>query len=70
MCRYSDKEYKSHFACLKHRHSAKFPKYAHPKCPTCQQPMTHMGRDFKPPKAEDKKAWARLIPGGYDSCGC
>ena len=74
MCRYSDKDYKTSYACLKHRHAAKFAKGASPRCPTCQQPMMHMGREFKPPKKSDLKGWAKLrdtaYSGKFDSCGC
>jgi hypothetical protein len=70
MCRYSDKNYKSSFACLRHRHTAQYPKSARPLCPICREPMVHMGREFKPPKKTDVKAWKKLVPGAYDSCGC
>lgn len=74
MCRYSDKNYKTSYACLKHRHVAQYPKDSKPLCPTCRQPMMHMGREFKAPKKNDLKAWKKLtdiaFPGRFDSCGC
>jgi hypothetical protein len=78
MCRYSQFPVKSHFTCFKHRISMKRPRHTKPKCPTCQQFMTDMGRDFKPPKKTDDKGWAYvgrrtgdgMIPLVFDSCGC
>jgi DNA-directed RNA polymerase subunit RPC12/RpoP len=45
------------------------------KCPQCSQIMKDMGRDFKAPKQDDKKQWAKvklLHSNGftYHSCGC
>ncbi len=74
MCRYSMKEYKTSFVCLRHRHVAQFPKGTTPRCPVCREPMMHMGREFKAPRKTDDKAWKRLaeiaFPGRFDSCGC
>lgn len=71
MCRYSMKMYKSHFACFKCRLAFK----GVATCPSCLQPMTHMGMDFKAPPKRDKKWWANaeiLARAGYtfSSCGC
>ncbi len=76
MCRYSDKSYKTSFACVKHRHVAQYQKGTKPRCPVCQQPLTEMGREFKAPKKTDNKGWGKLegfdgCPGPmFDSCGC
>lgn len=74
MCRYIHHDYKTSYACLKHRHVAQYPKGQTPLCPTCREPMMHMGRDFKAPKKSDTKGWKKLraiaLPGRFDSCGC
>ncbi|MDR6880803.1 hypothetical protein [Bacillus sp. 3255] len=45
------------------------------KCPQCSDIMNDMGHDFKAPKQDDKKQWAKvelLYKSGfaYHSCGC
>lgn len=30
-----------------------------PPCPQCGQPMHNMGKEFKPPKKNDVKAWRK-----------
>lgn len=83
MCRYSDKVYKMRFACLdchlsfKESHVPKSPIGSArgtwgKECPSCKQPMKEMGRDFKPPKKTDDKAWLFLKESGitFFSCGC
>lgn len=44
-------------------------------CPECKEPMADMGRDFKPPRNTDKKAWAAVsglyrIGTVWYTCGC
>jgi hypothetical protein len=45
------------------------------KCPACGRPMIDMGKDFKPPRQSDVKAW-RVMHGMYttghtfQTCGC
>lgn len=83
MCRYSIKAYKMRYACLECRLSFKEPyikDHLHAssigtwgkECPTCKTPMQEMGRDFKPPKKSDKKAWKSLQESGqtFHSCEC
>jgi hypothetical protein len=42
------------------------------ECPECKSPMKEMGRDFKPPKRRNVKAWKKLAESGqtFYSCGC
>ena len=65
------KLYKTHFACFKCRLAFK----GVATCPSCHQPMTEMGMDFKAPPKRDKKWWANseiLAKAGFtfSSCGC
>lgn len=75
MCRYSDHNYRTHFACLACKHTAKFPRSAAPRCPTCRQMMVDLGHDFAAPRKEAADQWEKiriLVSAGlrFDSCGC
>lgn len=80
MCRYGMSTYKTHFACLPCRYSAKHPpRYTAdaplPACPHCREPMVDLGRDFHAPRRTDVRQWrkvAMLVRAGirFDSCGC
>ena len=44
-------------------------------CPQCSRPMAHLGLDFKPPRKQAKRAWARiesihLLGYHWQTCGC
>ncbi|MFO7562520.1 MAG: hypothetical protein R6X02_07740 [Enhygromyxa sp.] len=84
MCRYAYANYKPHLACFACRkvYRRRLPSDADhqgpskpPVCPDCAGPVADMGRDFKAPPREDRKAWqlaARLWTIGetFHSCGC
>lgn len=75
MCRYATHSYRTHFACLLCRHTAKYPRDVRPRCPRCLSPMIDMGFDFKPPRRADLHQWVkvRALAGvgiRFDSCGC
>ena len=75
MCRYSDHDYRTHYACLACRHAAKFGRSVKPRCPTCQVEMVDLGRDFAAPRRLDSAQWRKitlLVAAGvrFDSCGC
>jgi DNA-directed RNA polymerase subunit RPC12/RpoP len=76
MCRYSEHEYKTSWACFHCRKSFNKPRYgASCHCPECGRPMKLMGRDFQAPRKRNKRAWRvvqRLRRAGikFDSCGC
>lgn len=79
MCRYHLwVEYKTHYACLPCRFTAKHPwvsKDAGPRCPHCRARMVALGRDFHAPRRADRNQWRKvsmLFAAGirFDSCGC
>lgn len=83
MCRYTEHEYKTHWACLPCRFTAKHPGgWPHPvpagegpRCPHCGEAMIDMGKDFQPPRKGEEKQWRKvelLVAQGYrfHSCGC
>jgi hypothetical protein len=81
MCRYAGPhgcEYKTHYACLACRYTAKHhwtSKDAGPHCPHCRARMDHLGMDFKAPRRRNSNQWrkvAMLIEAGirFHSCGC
>jgi hypothetical protein len=73
--------YKTHWACLPCRHTAKFLSEqwecmrVAPTCPRCRAKMVHLGRDFHAPRRADTNQWRKvavLYAAGitFDSCGC
>ncbi|MFI7608729.1 hypothetical protein ACIBTV_26775 [Micromonospora sp. NPDC049366] len=60
MCRYAFARYKTHFACLADRRTAKHPPGAAPRCPDCREPMVDLGRDFHAPRRADGRQWRKL----------
>ena len=48
-------QYKPHYACFKCRQS--FKRLAAEKCPECGGPVISMGRRWRSPKRNNKKAW-------------
>jgi hypothetical protein len=44
-------------------------------CPQCNAPMADLGRDFKAPRASDRKAWKQIsrvytLGHAFHTCGC
>src|SRR5690606_15507818 len=44
-------------------------------CPQCNGPMADLGRDFKAPRASDRKAWEQIsrvytLGHAFHTCGC
>lgn len=75
MCRYVDHDYRTHYACLACRHSAKFAPGVAPRCPSCSAPMVDLGRDFAAPRKSATAQWRKLgilVAAGvrFESCGC
>lgn len=85
MCRYSNSNYKPHYACFQCRKAFKRRLMADINrgeksrvaavCPDCRSLMADMGLDFKPPAATKVRDWAhlqRLFTVGitFHSCGC
>ncbi|MCQ4212670.1 hypothetical protein [Streptomyces longispororuber] len=79
MCRYAEKTYKPHYACVRCR--VAFKRHPGPgghRCPRCAEPMLCAGRDFAAPRRRDTSAWtvvaavlnAGLRYEGRDACGC
>jgi hypothetical protein len=71
MCRYSSGLYLPKMVCFKCRRSFK----EISRCPECGDWLESLGRDFKPPRRADVKAWrvvVELYSQGviFDSCGC
>ncbi len=71
MCRYSGGLFLPKMVCFQCRRS--FKEIA--RCPGCGQWLVSLGRDFKPPRRSDIKAWKvveRLYQNSviFDSCGC
>lgn len=66
--------YKEHFVCFACRKMFKKPAHSdrsefsragsyeeyHPVCPECGLPMHNMGKEFAPPRQNDKKAWREV----------
>lgn len=79
MCRYTEKQYKTSFACFDDRQVSQYDTWLaghfHP-CPKCREPMIEMGQDWKAPRKRDDKGWriskviADALPRPFDSCGC
>ena len=86
MCRYGLTTYKPHYACFACRkafrrrlradqpHLGEGPDQP-ARCPQCGLLMADLGRDFKPPRKTDEKAWALLgklwdVGVTFHSCGC
>lgn len=45
------------------------------RCPQCSGPMADLGRDFKAPRASDRKAWEQIahvytLGHAFHTCGC
>ena len=45
------------------------------KCPDCSEPMADMGRDFKAPRKNDRRAWDAVskiftLGHAFHTCGC
>ena len=71
MCYCQTGRYKEHFVCFDCRKMFKKTAYAQlptdkrpstyeeyrPTCPECGQPMHNLGKEFKPPKQNNLKAW-------------
>jgi len=71
MCFCQTGRYKEHFVCFACRKMFKKTAFGElpatdsaltyeeyrPTCPDCHQPMHNMGKEFKPPKLTDVKAW-------------
>ncbi|WP_309708116.1 hypothetical protein [Armatimonas sp.] len=78
MCRYAQHLYKQHlacFACRKVWRQERVDEAIAPLCPDCHQPLTDMGKDFKAPRRDATKQWAKaeaLVKNGirFSSCGC
>lgn len=78
MCRYSvpkGSRYKTHYACVTCRYTAKEERYATLPCPHCRAPMVDAGRDFKAPRRGNVGQWRKvavLLDADirFDSCGC
>ena len=77
MCRYIDHNYRTHYACLGCRFTAKHHQRPDVRCPHCRSQMVDMGKDFAAPRKADRKGWERLTAlvakhGArlFDSCGC
>lgn len=79
MCRYSEHNYKHHFACFDCRRTVKM-SYRDPNspavvCPECAKEMHWLGRDFAAPTRTNDLEWRALeilVRAGivFDSCGC
>ena len=78
MCRYAQHICKQHlacFACRKVWRQERVDEAIAPLCPDCHQLLTDMGKDFKAPRRDATKQWAKaeaLIKNGirFSSCGC
>lgn len=60
MCRYAFAPYRTHYACLADRRTAKHPVGAAPRCPDCGQLMLLLGRDFHAPRRDDRRQWRKI----------
>lgn len=86
MCRYSDPDYRSVYACFDCRVAWKGPRpssRANPQngsteCSKCHKEGLNMGRDFTAPRQTQKAQWKKLFlmtrngtkARMFDSCGC
>ena len=58
MCRCgSNILFRWHYVCFACRKTFRQHHYNAEKCPQCAGPLRNMGRDFRAPRASDRKAW-------------
>ena len=60
MSRYTEHEYKQHWACFSCKKSFKYPHSKKQVCPQCGKPMVAMGLDFKVPSQGDLRQWRKV----------
>jgi len=75
VCRYAEHNYRTHYACLTCRHTAKYARGLAPRCPACGVEMIDLGRDFAAPRQNAVRQWRKLeilVAAGwrFESCGC